>query len=52
MYAASEAVKPEMWGGRQPEPDEADQLARCFEYEWTAAVQNMLRHWQESPTWY
>lgn len=43
-YAASEAAKLEMWGGREPGPEEADQLAKCFEYEWNMAVQNMLRH--------
>lgn len=52
LVAASEAVKPEMWGGRLPEPDEAEQLAACFRYEWDLAVQNMLRHWSGSPTWY
>ena len=41
-----------MWGGRMPEPDEADQLAACFQYEWDTAIHNMLRHWQVSPTWY
>ncbi|KAK3337656.1 hypothetical protein B0T19DRAFT_80376 [Cercophora scortea] len=51
-YAASEAAKPEMWGGRLPEVDEAEQLAACFLYEWEMAVLNMLRHWQASPTWY
>lgn len=51
-YAASEATKPEMWGGRSPEPEEADQLAQCFEYEWGAAVNTMLRHWSIEPTWY
>ena len=51
-YAASEAARPEMWGGRLPSEEEADQLAACFTYEWEMALQNMLRHWQVAPTWY
>lgn len=51
-YAASEARVPDMWGGRDPEKEEADQLAACFEYEWGMAVETMLRHWQVAPTWY
>ncbi|PQE32815.1 hypothetical protein CJF32_00001292 [Rutstroemia sp. NJR-2017a WRK4] len=49
-YAASEASKPEMWGGRIPEADEEAQLAACFAYEWQDAVDQMLRHWQTPPT--
>ncbi|KAI1328665.1 hypothetical protein F5Y16DRAFT_146404 [Xylariaceae sp. FL0255] len=52
MYAQSEAWKPEMWGGRDPTPEEADQLSQCFQHEWTQAVDKMLRHWPASPTWY
>ncbi|TPX11135.1 uncharacterized protein E0L32_007996 [Thyridium curvatum] len=51
-YAAVEASKPEMWGGRYPEPEESEQLAQCFEYEWSQAVAGMLRHWPVPPTWY
>ncbi|KAK4443362.1 hypothetical protein QBC34DRAFT_211689 [Podospora aff. communis PSN243] len=51
-FAGSEASRPEMWGGRQPSAEEAQQLAACFQYEWESAVQNMLRHWQATPTWY
>lgn len=47
-----EALRPEMWGGRAPEPEEADQLAQCFDYEWNGAVNTMLRHWSVAPTWY
>ncbi|KAM3075398.1 hypothetical protein ACMFMG_007163 [Clarireedia jacksonii] len=50
LYAASEANKPEMWGGRIPEADEAAQLAACFTYEWQEALEHMLRHWQNPPT--
>ncbi|KAI1334675.1 hypothetical protein F5Y15DRAFT_420606 [Xylariaceae sp. FL0016] len=51
-YAQSESWRKEMWGGRDPSREEADQLARCFEYEWTRAVDKMLRHWPQAPTWY
>ncbi|KAI0393069.1 hypothetical protein F5Y17DRAFT_459293 [Xylariaceae sp. FL0594] len=50
--AHAESLKPEMWGGRHPTPEEAEQLAQCFVYEWTQAVDKMLRHWPNSPTWY
>ncbi|KAL3418804.1 hypothetical protein PVAG01_09025 [Phlyctema vagabunda] len=49
-YAASEASKPEMWGGRLPETQEADQLAACFSWEWNEATEQMLRHWDTPPT--
>ncbi|KAK8075333.1 hypothetical protein PG997_009996 [Apiospora hydei] len=42
----------EMWQDRSPTEEEAEQLAQCFEYEWTQAVDTMLRHWPNSPTWY
>ncbi|OLN96415.1 hypothetical protein CCHL11_00881 [Colletotrichum chlorophyti] len=51
-YAALEAAKPEMWGGREPSAEEASQLAACFAYEWNQAVDTMLRHWSIPPTWY
>ncbi|KAI0913129.1 hypothetical protein F4823DRAFT_559394 [Ustulina deusta] len=50
--AQSEALKPEMWGGRYPSPEEAEQLSRCFVYEWTQAIDTMLRHWRTAPVWY
>ncbi|KAI1736329.1 hypothetical protein F4680DRAFT_461226 [Xylaria scruposa] len=49
--AQFEAQKPEMWGGRYPTPEEAEQLTRCFVYEWTQAVDKMLRHWRSAPVW-
>lgn len=51
-YAALEANKPEMWGGRDPSPEEAQQLRMLFEEHWTGAVDRMLRHWTNPPTWY
>lgn len=55
-YAALEAMKPEMWGVglKQPDPHPGDvaRLATCFEEEWKAAVDMLLRHWPKAPTWY
>ncbi|KAG4033603.1 hypothetical protein MFRU_004g01080 [Monilinia fructicola] len=49
-YAAIEAAKPDMWGGRRPEAEEAVQLAACFAYEWQGALGRMLRHWEAPAT--
>ncbi|KAJ8067093.1 hypothetical protein OCU04_004471 [Sclerotinia nivalis] len=49
-YATIEAAKPEMWGGRLPEAEEAAQLAACFAYEWQTALDTILRHWETPPT--
>ncbi|KAI8627804.1 hypothetical protein F5Y19DRAFT_155537 [Xylariaceae sp. FL1651] len=51
ICAESEAQKTEMWGGRDPSPEEVEQLTQCFRYEWTQAVDKMLRHWPAAPTW-
>ncbi|KAK2606269.1 hypothetical protein QQS21_003317 [Conoideocrella luteorostrata] len=51
VYATLEAMKPEMWGGKSPSPEDISQLAACFEAEWSAAVDRMLRHWSTPPTW-
>ncbi|KID98368.1 hypothetical protein MAJ_05551, partial [Metarhizium majus ARSEF 297] len=51
-YAALEAIKPAMWGNKMPSAADVAQLANCFESEWTAAVDMLLRHWERSPTWY
>lgn len=50
QYAESTAASPDMWGGRQPDADEAAQLAACFAWEWDNAVERMLGHWDEPPT--
>jgi hypothetical protein len=50
QYAASEAAHPDMWGGRTPSADEAKQLADCFAYEWNAALDQFLRHWDSPPS--
>ncbi|KAK6087800.1 hypothetical protein SCUP234_01439 [Seiridium cupressi] len=52
-YANIEGWNKDMWGGRDPTQEEADQLSQCFEWEWRQAVESMLRHWDTSmPTWY
>ncbi|KAI1436947.1 hypothetical protein GGR50DRAFT_156216 [Xylaria sp. CBS 124048] len=50
--AQVEAQQPHMWGGRQPSREEAEQLTRCFVYEWGQAIVNLLRHWRKDPVWY
>lgn len=52
VYATADASKAEMWGSKTPTQAEVNQLAACFEYEWTTAIEIMLRHWTFSPTWY
>jgi hypothetical protein len=52
LYAATEAMKPEMWAGTEPKQEDLARLVGFFEFEWTAAVHRMLRHWTMSPTWY
>ena len=49
-FAAVEAQKPEMWGGRRPCREGMAQLAACLEAEWGNAVVTMLRHWPVTPT--
>jgi hypothetical protein len=51
-FAVREAGKPEMWAGLQPSEEDLESLARCFEREWTLAVNVMLRHWTVDPSWY
>lgn len=50
-FAITEAGAPEMWAGTEPTPEDIARLAGCFEFEWTAAVHRMLRHWTVAPTW-
>ncbi|KAF5007907.1 hypothetical protein FDECE_5822 [Fusarium decemcellulare] len=51
LFAAVESAKPEMWGDKTPTQEEMEQLAMCFEMEWSKAVEVMLRHWLVPPTW-
>lgn len=51
-YARLEALKPEMWGDKQAGEGDVARLAACFEGEWDAAVETMLRHWTVPPTWF
>src|ERR1700753_2834125 len=48
-YATYQAAMPTMWGGRTPTSEGAKQLANAFTTEWTWAVEQMLRHWEEPP---
>ncbi|RDL36557.1 Uncharacterized protein BP5553_05909 [Venustampulla echinocandica] len=49
-YSTREAAAPDMWGGRVPDTDEAQQLAACFSWEWNEALSQLLRHWEAPPT--
>ncbi|KAH7037202.1 uncharacterized protein B0I36DRAFT_62841 [Microdochium trichocladiopsis] len=51
-HAQIDSWRPEMWGGRSPSHEEADQLSACFVYEWAQAVESMLQHWVIPPTCY
>jgi hypothetical protein len=48
-YAIHQASQPEMWGDMAPTQHSIQQLANAFTQEWTWAVGEMLRHWDESP---
>ncbi|PHH78484.1 hypothetical protein CDD80_6752 [Ophiocordyceps camponoti-rufipedis] len=48
-YAPIEAAKPIMWAHKRPSAEDYAQLTACFEEEWNAAVDMMLRHWQRAP---
>lgn len=50
-YAVIEAACPDMWGQAVPSTEDMARLASCFEFEWTAAVHTMLRHWASIPAW-
>lgn len=49
-YARAQASRREMWGGRQPQPAQIDQLAAAFVEEWSAALAQLLRYWETPPT--
>ncbi|KAH6604419.1 hypothetical protein Trco_007865 [Trichoderma cornu-damae] len=51
VFSDAEARRPEMWGGQGPSEKMVQQLATCFEDEWRAAIETMLRHWATPPTW-
>lgn len=44
------AVKPTMWGGRNPSPSGVDKLSTACEQEWTRALHQMLRQWSTPPS--
>jgi len=48
-YAAHQASQPEMWGNHAPTRQSIQQLAGAFSNEWTWAVDEMLRNWEQSP---
>lgn len=50
-FVVAEAARPEIWASTVPSADVAH-LAACFEHEWGAAIDMMLRHWERPPAWY
>ena len=49
IYARAQAARPEMWGGRIPLAESVTQLAEAFVKEWTAALAQLLRYWEQAP---
>jgi hypothetical protein len=39
-----------MWGGHTPSPEQINQLTNAFVAEWSYALGQMLRHWDQPPT--
>ncbi|PGH11776.1 hypothetical protein AJ79_04677 [Helicocarpus griseus UAMH5409] len=48
-HAKQIAAKPVMWGGRAPTSMEVEQLSNAFVVEWTTALCQMLRRWDQPP---
>lgn len=48
-HARQLAAKPEMWAGKQPSTEQAQQLADACIEEWTHALRQILRHWETPP---
>jgi hypothetical protein len=46
MHQASQR---EMWGTMAPTQHSIQQLASAFHHEWSYAVTEMLRHWDDAP---
>jgi len=39
-----------MWGKKRATPEGVARLTQAFVAEWTYAVEQMLRHWDEPPS--
>ncbi|KAK1822166.1 hypothetical protein LTR12_003305 [Friedmanniomyces endolithicus] len=48
-FARAQAVRPEMWGGTVPAAELVARLAEAFVEEWSAALAQLLRFWEEAP---
>ncbi|KAL6721847.1 hypothetical protein ACLMJK_000952 [Lecanora helva] len=49
-HARQLAVKPAMWGGKNPTSSGAEKLAAACQTEWTRALEQMLRQWATPPS--
>ncbi|OAK98082.1 hypothetical protein IQ06DRAFT_349803 [Phaeosphaeriaceae sp. SRC1lsM3a] len=48
-YARYQASQPTMWGGHNPSSEQITQLTNAFVAEWSYALSQMLRHWDQPP---
>ncbi|KAK0795138.1 hypothetical protein LTR91_012021 [Friedmanniomyces endolithicus] len=48
-FARAQAVRPEMWGGTVPAAQLVTRLAEAFVEEWSGALAQLLRFWEEAP---
>lgn len=48
-YARYQASQSTMWGGHTPTTEQIDELTNAFVAEWTYAIGQMLRHWDQPP---
>lgn len=49
-YARYQASQPTMWGGHTPPSEQIAQLTNAFVAEWSEALRQMLRHWEQPPS--
>ena len=49
-FARVQASRSEMWGGKTPPAESINKLTEAFINEWTAALAQLLRYWEQPPT--
>jgi len=49
-YARALASKRSTWGDRQPTADEARKFINACVAEWTLALRQLLKHWDQPPS--
>jgi hypothetical protein len=48
-FAQHQASQPATWGSITPTTEQVAQLANAFTAEWTWAIDQMMRHWDQPP---